>query len=78
MPALYPLAVRLADDRVPFGHPLRGEGNPNANGTLNWPEFGRSASETVLEPAGDSAAMSIGQIMAIHNCGFWDLLARAA
>lgn len=50
-------------------------GNPNANGTPYWPEFSRSGSEMVLAPAGDSAAMSIWQIMAIHNCGFWDRVA---
>jgi para-nitrobenzyl esterase len=50
-------------------------GNPNASGTPYWPRFGRSGEEIVLAPAGDSTAMSIAQIMAIHQCGFWDRIA---
>lgn len=50
-------------------------GNPNASGTPYWPRFGRSGEEMVLAPAGDSTAMSIAQIMAIHQCGFWDRIA---
>jgi para-nitrobenzyl esterase len=49
-------------------------GNPTATGTPNWPEF-RSGEEMVLAPAGDSTAMSVRQIMAIHQCGFWDRIA---
>ena len=68
----------LQDEEVASVTHFAASGNPNANGTTYWPEFGRSGSEMVLAPAGDSAAMSIGQIMAVHNCGFWDRLAPAA
>ena len=50
-------------------------GNPTAQNTPIWPEFGRSRAEMELAPAGDSQVMSISQIEAIHNCGFWDKLA---
>jgi len=47
-------------------------GNPTAQGFAVWPEFNRSGEEMELEPAGDSEVMSIAQISADHNCGFWD------
>jgi para-nitrobenzyl esterase len=50
-------------------------GNPNAPGTPLWPQFGRSRSEMLLAPAGDSTVMPIRQIEAIHHCGFWDSIA---
>ncbi len=77
-PALDANQQALQDEEVASVTHFAATGNPNANGTPYWPEFGRSGSEMVLAPAGDSVAMSIGQIMAIHNCGFWDRIAPAA
>jgi para-nitrobenzyl esterase len=77
-PALDANQQALQDEEVASVTRFAATGNPNATGTPYWPEFGRSGSEMVLEPAGDSAAMSIGQIIAIHNCGFWDSIAHAA
>jgi para-nitrobenzyl esterase len=71
-PALDANQQALQDEEVASVTHFAATGNPNANGTPPWPEFGSSGSEMVLMPAGDSAAMSIGQVMAIHNCGFWD------
>jgi para-nitrobenzyl esterase len=50
-------------------------GTPTAPGTPSWPQFGTAHAEMVLAPAGDSAVMSVSQVMAIHHCGFWDQLA---
>jgi para-nitrobenzyl esterase len=74
-PALDANQQALQDEEVASVTHFAATGNPNANGTPYWPEFGRSGAEMVLMPAGDSAAMSIGQMMAIHNCGFWDSVA---
>ena len=76
-PALDANQQALQDEEVASVTHFAATGNPNANGTPYWPEFGRSGSEMVLAPAGDSAAMSIGQVMAVHNCGFWDSIAPA-
>jgi para-nitrobenzyl esterase len=77
-PALDANQQALQDEEVASVTHFAATGNPNANGTPYWPEFRRSGSEMVLAPAADSAAMSIGQIMAIHNCGFWDRIVPAA
>lgn len=77
-PALDANQQALQDEEVASVTHFAATGNPNANGTPYWPQFGRSGSEMVLAPAGDSAAMSIGQIMAVHNCGFWDSIAPGA
>jgi para-nitrobenzyl esterase len=77
-PALDANQQALQDEEVASVTHFAATGNPNANGTPYWPEFRRSGSEMVLAPAGDSAAMPIGQIMAIHNCGFWDRIVPAA
>jgi para-nitrobenzyl esterase len=77
-PALDANQQALQDEEVASVTRFAATGNPNANGTPFWPEFRDSGSEMVLAPAGDSAAMSVGQIMAIHNCGFWDRIAPAA
>jgi para-nitrobenzyl esterase len=74
-PALDANQQALQDEEVASVTHFAATGNPNANGTPPWPEFGSSDSEMVLMPAGDSAAMSIAQIMGIHNCGFWDSIA---
>ena len=76
-PALDANQQALQDEEVASVTHFAATGNPNATGTPYWPQFRRSGSEMVLEPAGDSAAMSIEQIMAIHNCGFWDRSAPA-
>jgi para-nitrobenzyl esterase len=77
-PALDANQQALQDEEVASVTHFAATGNPNANGTPFWPEFRRSGSEMMLVPAGDSTAMSIGQVMAIHNCGFWDRIAPAA
>ena len=77
-PALDANQQALQDEEVAFVTQFAATGNPNANGTPDWPQFRRSGQEMVLMPAGDSAAMSIWQVMAIHNCGFWDRVAPDA
>src|SRR6202034_3904179 len=74
-PALDANQQALQDEEVASVTHFARTGNPSAPGTPYWPQFGRSQSEMVLAPAGDSAVMSIGQIMVIHNCGFWDQIA---
>ena len=74
-PALDANQQALQDEEVAMVTHFARTGNPSAAGTPYWPLFGRSRSEMVLAPAGDSAVMSIDQVMAIHNCGFWDRLA---
>lgn len=76
-PALDANQQALQDEEVASVTQFARTGDPNATGTPLWPEFGRSHAEMVLAPAGDSAAMSIDQIMAIHNCGFWDRVAAS-
>jgi para-nitrobenzyl esterase len=74
-PALDANQQALQDEEVASVTHFARTGNPSAPGTPEWPQFRPSQSEMVLAPAGDSAVMSIYQIMAIHNCGFWDRLA---
>jgi para-nitrobenzyl esterase len=50
-------------------------GNPSAQNTPIWPEFNTSAEVMSLAPSDDSETMSITQIEADHNCGFWDSIA---
>jgi para-nitrobenzyl esterase len=52
-------------------------GNPSAKNTPVWPEFGRTAEVMSLAPAGDSEPVSLAQLEAGHNCGFWDQIAPA-
>jgi para-nitrobenzyl esterase len=77
-PALDANQQALQDEEVASVTHFAATGNPNANGTPFWPRFERSGAEMVLMPAGDSSAMSIWQIMAIHHCGFWDRVAPDA
>jgi para-nitrobenzyl esterase len=76
-PALDANQQALQDEEVASVTHFAATGNPNATGTPYWPQFRRWGSEMVLAPAGDSAAMSVEQISAIHNCGFWDRIAPA-
>jgi para-nitrobenzyl esterase len=74
-PALDANQRALQDEEVASVTHFAATGDPNADGTPFWPQFGRSGAEMVLAPAGDSAAMSTGAIMSVHNCGFWDRIA---
>jgi len=74
-PALDANQQALQDEEVASVTHFARTGNPSAPGTPYWPEFGHSRSELALAPAGDSAVMSVSQIMAIHSCGFWDQIA---
>ena len=49
-------------------------GDPTAPSVPIWPRFrlGRAGEVMSLAPGGDSQVMSVGQISAVHNCGFWD------
>jgi para-nitrobenzyl esterase len=49
-------------------------GNPTAPSVPNWPTFklGQAGQVMSLAPGGDSQLMSVDQISAAHNCGFWD------
>jgi para-nitrobenzyl esterase len=74
-PALDANQQALQDEEVASVTNFARTGNPNATGTPVWPQFQASGSEMVLAPAGDSTAMSVSQLKAIHNCGFWDHVA---
>jgi para-nitrobenzyl esterase len=76
-PALDANQQALQDEEVASVTHFARTGNPDATGTPEWPEFNWSHAEMVLAPAGDSAATSIAQIMAIHNCAFWDQVAAS-
>jgi para-nitrobenzyl esterase len=76
-PALDANQQALQDEEVASVTHFARTGNPDATGTPDWPEFNRSHAEMVLAPAGDSAATSISEIMAIHNCAFWDQVAAS-
>jgi para-nitrobenzyl esterase len=77
-PALDANQQALQDEEVASVTHFAATGDPNATGTPDWPRFRHSGSEMVLAPAGDSAAMSVEQVMDVHNCGFWDRIAPGA
>jgi len=53
-----------------------GSGSPTAANTPSWPRFTRASQEAMsLQPAGDSEVVTVAELSAQHNCGFWDKLA---
>ena len=62
----------LQDEEIAHLTTFARTGNPTATGFPVWPEFNHSGHVMDLSPAGDSEVMSISQIEADHNCGFWD------
>jgi para-nitrobenzyl esterase len=62
----------LQDEEIAHLTTFARTGNPTAQGFPAWPRFNHSAAEMELAPAGDSQVVSISQVEAIHNCGFWN------
>ncbi|HTX13273.1 MAG TPA: carboxylesterase family protein [Solirubrobacteraceae bacterium] len=51
-------------------------GVPAPTGALAWPRFNSSNPEELsLQPAGDTEVVSVAEVSAQHNCGFWDRIA---